>query len=167
MLSILILLFTITLIPMLIFAPWVPTRHSDIGRIGKLAELKDNDVVYDLGSWDGKVLFWLARNSGCKFIWIESYVFLYLFSIIKKHFQYKEKDIDFRLGNIFSANLSDATVIYVFGFPGKMWRLLKKLQKECKKWTRIISYSFEIEWLKIIKKDKPTEQELTIYVYEI
>jgi hypothetical protein len=165
--SILFLIFAITLIPMLIFAPWVPTRHSDIKRIAELAGLKDTDVLYDLGSWDGKVLFWISLISGCKLIWIESYIFLYLYSIIKKFFYFKGKNIDFILWNIFSHDLSDATVIYVFWFPGKMDKLLKKLQRECMSWTKVISYSFEIEWLKILKKDKPSDDRLTIYVYEI
>ncbi|EKE28953.1 MAG: hypothetical protein ACD_2C00262G0006 [uncultured bacterium (gcode 4)] len=167
MVSILFLLLIISFIPMLIFAPWVPTRYSDIERIGKLTGLKEDDVVYDLGSGDGKVIFWLSKMSNCKFIWIESFIFLYLYSILKKYLYFKDKNIDFRIGNIFNSDLSDATVIYVFWFPEKMGKLTKKLLKECKKWTRVISYSFEIGWLKVLKKDKPSDKELTIYAYEI
>lgn len=152
---------------MLIFAPWIPTRKKDLYRIVDVSWIKKWDIVYDLWSWDWKVLFAIADKIDCKLIWIESYLPLFIFSILKKRIFYKDKNISFKLWNFFSYNLGDASHIYVFWLDSKMKKLEAKLRNDCKKWTKIISYAFDFLGWKEIKKDKPTSKDLSIYIYEI
>lgn len=154
-------------IPMVIFAPWVPTSKKDVKRIWDLIKIWDKDVLYDLWSWDGKVLFEISKKYNCKLIWVESFLPLYIFSLIKKYIYFKEKNITFKLWNFFSYNLKDASIIYVFWLEWKMWTLEKKLKNECIKWTKVISYIIPFPTLRLIKKDKPKNADMTIYIYKI
>ncbi len=167
MANIFFLIFCISLLPMLIFAPWIPTRKKDIQRIITSSWIDSESVVYDLWSWDWKVLFNISERIDCRLIGIESYFPLYLYSIIKKNLFYKEKNIEFKLKNFFRCDLSDATHIYIFWLEWKMHRLEEKLKKECKPKTKIISYTFELPTFKLIKKDKPTEDVLSLFIYEM
>src|SRR4051794_36838673 len=44
------------------YSPFVPTEESDVVRMLKLAELRDGDVVFDLGSGDGRIVLEAARR---------------------------------------------------------------------------------------------------------
>ena len=52
-------------------APWVPTPYKIIEKMLTLAEVKPEDVVYDLGSGDGRVIIEAARSFGAKAVGIE------------------------------------------------------------------------------------------------
>ncbi|MES0341538.1 MAG: hypothetical protein ABUK08_04405 [Candidatus Humimicrobiaceae bacterium] len=52
-------------------APWVPTPYKIIKKMLKLAEVKPGDIVYDLGSGDGRVIIEAARSFGAKAVGIE------------------------------------------------------------------------------------------------
>ena len=43
-------------------APWVPTPYKTIKKMLKLAQVKPGDMVYDLGSGDGRVIIEAARS---------------------------------------------------------------------------------------------------------
>jgi hypothetical protein len=167
MFNIIGLILLIMVVPMLIFAPWLPTRKRDINRVLSESSFKKEDVVYDLGSWDGKVLFWLADKIDSKLVWIESFLPLYLFCVIKKLLYYRNKDIHFKFWDFFFYDLSEATHIYVFWLDWKMDRLAKKIETDCKIWTEIISYTFTFPTWKPIKIDKPNKDELSIFFYKL
>lgn len=181
------LIFSIFLIiviwPMLIFAPWVPTRQKDCKRIGELimkykffGKINKNKKIRicDLWSWDWKVLFGLNQflsksinSEEFELVWIESSFPFVIFCKIKKFIYFKNYNIKFWLGNFFDCKLDNYNVIYVFWIPHKMHKLVNKLKKECADNTLIISYSFEIDWLELIEKNKPNKDELSIYVYKL
>jgi len=162
---------TIILIPFWIawfsYAPWAPTRNSDIRRVMDLAKIKKDSIFYELWSWDWRTSFEIADKLWIKVIWVELNIFLYLLCIIKKNLFHRKSDITFLNKNLFNISLADADIIYTFGMPEKMWKLGEKIKNECKKGTQVISYTFPIAWLDDWIKDKPTPQELSIYIYEI
>ncbi|MFH1192177.1 MAG: methyltransferase domain-containing protein [bacterium] len=149
------------------FAPWVPCWKKDLKRIFALADLKTGETFYDLGCGTGKTVIYAAQNFQAKAIGVEISFILFLICKIKQ-FLAKNKNLKFKLKNLFKENLSQADVIYFFGMPKNInSRLKEKLKKECKKGTRIISYVFSIEGLTLIKKDKPYKKDLAIYLYKI
>ncbi len=149
------------------FAPWVPCWKKDMKRIFALADLKKNEIFYDLGCGTGKTVIYAGKNSQAEAIGVEISFILFLICKIKQAFT-RNKNIKFKWKNLFKEDLSQADVIYFFGMPKNInSRLKEKLQKECKEGTRIISYVFSIEGLTLIKKDKPTEKDLAIYLYKI
>jgi len=148
-------------------APWAPTRPRDYKRILDLANFKWWEKVYEVGSWDGRIsLFLWQQEKKINIIWLEINFYQYFYSKIKKYFL-KCDNISFLNRNIFKYDLSDADVIYLYWLPQNNHKLAEKFQKELKKWTRIISYVFEIPELKLIEQNKPSKEELSIYVYEI
>ncbi len=148
-------------------APWLPARKKDLKRIFKLADLKPNEIFYDLGCGDGKIVIYAAKHYNAQAIGIELALPLYFICKIKQLFNYK-KSIKFKFKSLFKENLQHADVIYVFGMKGKLKNKLKqKLEKELKKGARIISYSFPIDgWTPEII-DKPSEKDLAIYLYKL
>lgn len=166
-----LLIATILLIPFAIagfsYAPWVPTRKSDINRVIWFLKITKNSVFYELGCGDWRTSFEVADKLGIKVISIELNYLLYLLCLIKKFLFYRNTNITFLNKNLFKVNLENADIIYTFGMPEKMWKLADKIKKECKPGTQVISYTFPIEWLLDWKKDKPSEKDLSIYIYEI
>jgi hypothetical protein len=58
-------------------------------------------------------------------------------------------------------------VIYLYGLPKNNHKVVTKLLKECRPGTRIISYTFSMDGLPLVQKNKPTETVVPIYEYTI
>jgi SAM-dependent methyltransferase len=149
------------------FAPWVPSRKKDILRALKIVSPKENDVLYDLGCGNGTVIFQTAKTYPIKkAVGIEIAAPLYFWCKIRLIFEKKLKErVEFRNENIFIANISEASIVYVFGMPEALEKKLRpKLEKELKPGTKIVSYVFPIEgWVPELI-DKPKNQN-PIYLY--
>jgi SAM-dependent methyltransferase len=164
-----LLLALLVLIPLAIaglsFAPWVPTWRQDIERALRLVQLKPGEVLYDLGSGDGKVVFIAAQQFGAKAKGVELVWPLWLWSQVRR--LWTKGDTAFILGDLFGANISDADVIYLFGMPKKMTdKLRSKFERELKPGARVVTYSFPISgWTPSIQ-DKPSPKQIVIYVYQ-
>ncbi len=158
----------ILLIPFVIawfsFAPWAPTRNKDIKRGLDLAKIKPNETLFDLWCWDWRVVFFANKYYKAKSIWIELCFTLFFVCKIKQFF-YKN-NVCFKNSNLYKVDLSWANIIYLYWMPDKLPKLKEKFKMELKKWTRIISYVFKIEWWepKEISREK---WRLPIYLYEM
>jgi hypothetical protein len=162
-----ILIFCASLIfAYLSLAPWVPTRGRDLKRVFKLAGLKPGEVFYDLGCGDGRLVIEAAKKYGADARGIEMTLPFYFHCLVRKLFCGK-KTVKFKLKNLFAEDLSPANVIYFFGLPDSInLRLKEKLLKEAKPGTRIISYAFKLTGLVPEAIDKPTDDDLPIYLYK-
>ncbi|MDD3120000.1 MAG: hypothetical protein PHF46_01165 [Candidatus Gracilibacteria bacterium] len=149
------------------FAPRVPTKKKDLERVIKLANPNKNDIFYDLGCGDGRLVFCFAEK-GIKSFGFEISPFFYLFCQIKK-FLTGNKNAHFKFKSFYSTNINEASIIFMFGTDNTIntKKLEEKIKKGLKPGTKIISYVSSIEWLKPIKIDKPNKNELSIYLYEI
>lgn len=150
------------------FAPWVPARRRDMERILRLSELKDGEKFYDLGCGDGRVALYAARKMpGARVVGIEMAPPLWIWCALRKLLLSVE-NITFKLKNLFTQDLSDADVVYFFGMPKTIKNKLKhKLEKELKPGARVLSYAFQIDGWNPSKIDKPSEKDVTVYVYEM
>ena len=167
-----ILILIIILIPFAIgwfsYAPWVPTRKEDIERAIWLIEFIWKNVFFELGCWDWRTCFEVAKRYDIEVTWIEINIFMYLICILKKMIFYRKlKNVRFVYGSLFKINLKGVDIIYTFWMPEKMWKLAVKIKKECQKWTQVISYAFGINWLENEIKDKPSKDMLSIFCYKI
>lgn len=146
------------------FAPWVPLRKRDLSRIQKVSQIKPGEVFYDLGCGDGRTVFYMAEL-GAKATGIELSWPLYFFCRIKKFFYPNSKAV-FVWGNLFNQNLSAADVVYFFGMPEKIQKkIIPKLKAELKPGARVVSYAFTLPGLVPTLKDKPTENDISVYLY--
>ena len=145
-------------------APWVPTKGKDVERMIGLAEIKSEDIVYDLGCGDGRLVFASARR-GAKSIGFEIFIIPYLVAKIRSWFN-KNSKIYFT--DFFRRNISDANVVFIFLTYKPYKRLIEKLDKELKSGAKIVVYCFEIkEWQDRLIKVSKTEKDLPVYVYVV
>ena len=165
--EILALLILLILLPLAVtgylFAPWVPIRRSDLERVYQILHLKPGEVFYELGSGDGRLIFFLANRVKNPLVGIELNPWLYFWCRVRQ-----KPNTKFVLGDLFGQNLSKADVIYLFGLPRVINnRLRLKLEKEAKPGARIISYGFMItDWPPPLV-DKPDKKHLPIFVYQL
>ncbi|HEX3642208.1 MAG TPA: hypothetical protein VHV10_13030 [Ktedonobacteraceae bacterium] len=150
------LLFTIFFGP-----PFVPTPMSTIKALIQLANISEKDVVIDLGSGDGRMLIHAARQGATAKGW-EINPFLVLWTRLAVHRYKVGKSVKVHLQNYYKANLSDATIVFLYNLPPHIPKLEQKLQKDLQKGTTIISYKFTLLTLKLTATPKPG-----IFIYTI
>jgi hypothetical protein len=142
-------------IPALSFAPWVPSPMKHLKRAFDLAKIKPGERFYDLGCGDGRAVVYAAKHFGAKATGIELAFPLYIAANIRVLLA-RARGATIVFGNLFKRDLSDADVIYVYGMPSELTgRLREKLERECKRGTRVISFVFEIKGWQPTAVDRP------------
>jgi len=134
-------------------APFVPCPEDQIIKILDLLELKPGEILYDLGSGDGRVIIEAANSYGVKAIGIEINPLLVFSSrrrIIKLGLEGK---VEVLWGNFFKKNLSGANAITVYLTQPANNRLERKFLSELRPKTRVVSKSFTFKNLPFIKSD--------------
>jgi len=144
-------------------APFVPSKKRDIGRIVELAEIRKGDVIYDIGSGDGRLLIEAAKAGAKKCIGIEVNPILVKYSRIKAKLSGQQDKIEVRRGNIWKEKIDQVDTVFTYFIPAHMERLGKKLKKELKPGTKIISNKFKFPNL----EEKYYDKESQIFVYKI
>jgi tRNA A58 N-methylase Trm61 len=148
-------------------APWLPVFKKDIDRILKLAQVKDSDLVYDLGCGDGRVITAMANNSQAQVVGYEVSFLLYLWTSLKIFFLGLPKRVEIRYADFLWRDLGQATVIFCFLTPMAMKKLSPKFKKELKSGTRIISYSFSLPDWQPREVNRPDGRSIPIYYYVV
>jgi len=147
-------------------APWVPSWKKDLPRIMTLANLQPGETFYDLGCGNGKVVLAAAEQPGVQAIGVELAWPLFLICIIRKWLAHNPR-LHFVLGNLFTQDLSQADVVYVFGVPETLQKKLKMLfEQKLKPGARVISYTFKIAGWTPTLVHKPTSKDIAIYFYQ-
>ncbi len=160
-------LFFVTLIlfmllAMFIGAPLVPSKKETGERMVELLNLKKGEVVYDLGSGDGRLLI-LAAKKGAKAVGVEINPYVLIWSWIKGLLKGQIGRMKLIWGNYWSVNISAADAVVVYAMPGFMPKMAKKLKKELKPGTLIVSNSFQIPDLKLIKQETVGKDRIFLY----
>lgn len=161
LLFILVLLWI--LIPALYGLPPVPTNPERIRKALKLANLQPNEVLYDLGAGDGRVLLIAAREFGAKAVGVEVgpiQCALIWLRVISSGFG---KQIKVKWENFYRADLHDADVIFVYATSKEVMKLAPHLEKQLRKGTRLVSISADFpEW-----EPSAMDEHKLIFVYEM
>lgn len=166
-LAITLLYITTALVSLILRVPYVPTKKSVMHKILKEVKIKEGETFLDLGCGDARVLIAAEKQKKVKAIGYEIAPLIYLMAIFRKLVNKSKAKIHFK--NFFNENLKHADIIFCYLMPHELVKLAKKMKKECKKGTRIISNTFQIKGLKpikIIKKDEKTKTP-TLYLYKI
>ena len=125
-------------------AIFVPTRESVADQMLTLANVTSTDVVYDLGSGDGRVVLLAAQKYGARGVGVEldpKLVSIARDVAIEAEVQDR---VTFVQGDLFEADISRATVVAIYLSPSVNVRLEPKLRKELRAGTRIVSHQFPI-----------------------
>lgn len=152
-------------------APFVPTRKKDLERLVELADIKKGDLIYELGSGDGRILFEIAKRYEAKIIGYEISVVPYLVSkirlwLLNNIFVHKLRgEIQILYKDFYLQNLKRADVVICFLIPKAMKELAPKFKQELKKDSRVVSYVFPIKSITPKEISKPTRSSNPIYLY--
>lgn len=142
------------------WAPWWRTPDWKIRESLKLAKVTKSDLIYDLGSGDGRTLILAAKEFGAKGVGIEIDPLRFIISKTLVKLNRVSSKVKIKRKNFFNEDLSGATVIFVYLVPRALERLRPKLLKELKKGTKLISYRYKID-LPLVKYDK--ENDIRLY----
>jgi len=127
-----------------------------------LAEVGPGDVVFDLGCGDGRLVIAAARL-GARAVGIDIDPGLIRRSQENARLAQQEARTEFRRGNMFEAELSEATVVLLYLLHSVNRRLLPKLRRELKPGTRLVSHSFEMgDW---VAQRRITVEEKWIFLW--
>jgi SAM-dependent methyltransferase len=123
---------------------FVPTPQPIADAMLKLARVTPDDVVYDLGSGDGRIVILAAQKYGARGVGIE--LDARLVEISRKVAQEGEVAgrVTFIQGDLFAADISKATVVALWLSNSVNMRLEAKLKRELPAGARIVSHQFPI-----------------------
>lgn len=132
--------------------PFVPSSKRSVTAMVKLAKLRQGQTVIDVGSGDGRVLFEAAKQ-GAHAVGIEINPYLVHYTRIRAFLGHYRGQITVLWKNLWSADLSQADVVFVYLIPWKMDVLADKLRRELKPGTLVISNSFIFPHWKVERRD--------------
>jgi len=134
--------------------PYVPTPPEVVEGMLKLAGVKNGDVVYDLGSGDGRIVIMAAEKFGARGVGVELNSERIKLSIENAQKAHVQNRVRFLQQDFFKADISEATVVTLYLLSSVNLELKPKLLKELRPGTRIVSQSFDMgDW----KPDKEIE----------
>jgi SAM-dependent methyltransferase len=147
--------------------PFVPTSNRVLDNIFKYVKLNKNDLFFDLGSGDGRLVYYVAEKFKLKrAVGIELNPLLVTFAKLKAKFL-KRNNVEFYRQNIFDTDFAQAKIIYMFLFPEVVEKLKDKILRDCKKGTLIISHGFKIDGLKEKIYLETRSRPFSTYYYQL
>ena len=144
--------------------PFVPTPENVVDKMIELAGVKKGDVVYDLGSGDGRIVIAAAKR-GARAIGFEIDPDLVAESRANIQKAGVQEFAEIRNQDILTVDLSGASVVTMYLLPDVNLKLRPNLQKQLKPGSRIVSHAFDMgDW----KADKVEQiNGRTIYLWTI
>ncbi|MFC1551539.1 SAM-dependent methyltransferase [Candidatus Latescibacterota bacterium] len=136
----------------LYIVPYVPSDQTRVERMLRIAGTREDDIVYDLGCGDGRIVITAAKEFGASAVGVEINA-----GLIGKSERNAAKEgvadkVRFIQQDLFAADIGAATVVTLYLTELVNRKLRPKLFMELKPGTRIVSSNFDMgEW----KPDKP------------
>ena len=123
---------------------FVPTREAVADQMLQLARVVPQDVVYDLGSGDGRIVNLAAQKYGARGVGIEMQPHLVAIARqVARDAQIADR-VTFIEGDLFTADISKATIVTLYLSYSVNRRLEAKLKRELRPGTRVVSHQFPI-----------------------
>ncbi|WP_420473506.1 class I SAM-dependent methyltransferase [Noviherbaspirillum sp. ST9] len=128
--------------------PYDPSPPEVVDRMLSLAAVSRNDLLYDLGCGDGRIVIAAAQKYGARGIGID----LDPRRVEEAWANAKRARVDervvFRVGDLYTADFSDATVVTLFLWPHVNRKLRPILWRQLKIGTRVVSHLWDMgpEW---------------------
>jgi ribosomal protein L11 methylase PrmA len=123
---------------------FVPTPHEVVEDMLRLANVRKGDILYDLGSGDGRIAIAAAKRYGIRAVGIDIDP-----ERIREATENARKAgvsnlVEFRQEDLFKADFREATVITLYLLPDLNVKLRARLWEEMKPGTRIVSHQFDM-----------------------
>lgn len=147
LLLILLFLFARWFVGFGVGAPFLPIRKRDIQDAFSLVNISAQDVVFDLGSGDGRILVEAAKR-GARVVGYEINPFLVWISRFRLR-QFRNR-AQIHRKNLLHADLKDATIIFIFGIEKLMPKIAKMIEGRAKPGLQIVSFAFDLPGFKSV-----------------
>jgi SAM-dependent methyltransferase len=128
--------------------PYVPTPQEVVDKMLDMAKVGKNDIVYDLGCGDGRIVITAAKDRGARGVGID----LNPERIKEANANLAQADVGDRVkfieGDLFKSDFSEATVVTLYLLPQVNAALRPQLWRQLKVGTRVVSHAFDMgpEW---------------------
>ncbi|HEV2763658.1 MAG TPA: class I SAM-dependent methyltransferase [Pyrinomonadaceae bacterium] len=122
--------------------PYVPTPEPVVARMLEMAGVKKDDLLYDLGSGDGRIVITAAKKYGARGVGYDIDPLRIRESNENAQRAGVADRVRFVQGDLFQADLSGASVVTLYLLPEINDRLRPKLLKELKPGTRVVSHNY-------------------------
>ena len=123
---------------------FVPTPQEVVDAMLKLAKVTATDVVYDLGSGDGRIPITAARTYGARGVGIDIDPQRIKEATANLQAAGVGDKVRFLNQDLFTTNISEATVVTLYLLPSLNLKVLPKLNAELKPGTRVVSHAFDM-----------------------
>ena len=143
-------------------AGWWPTPMKAVRRMLELAELKEDDRLYDLGSGDGRILIEAARMYGVRGVGIEVDPLRVAMSRLIVRLRGAQGLVTIVHGNFFRESIAEASVVTLF-LTQKTNRRLKQKLLELRDGTRIVTHNWTFEGWALAQ----TDERERVYLYVV
>lgn len=144
---------------------YVPTPQDVVEAMLEMAGVKKGDVLYDLGSGDGRIPVTAAKRFGIRAVGIDIDPARVAEANTNARAAGVTDLVTFRNADLFETDLSEASVVTLYLLPALNLKLRPKLLKELKPGSRIVSHAFDMgDW-------KPDETRVvggrTVYLWTV
>jgi predicted RNA methylase len=110
----------------------------------KMADLKAGEVMFDLGSGDGRAVIIAAKTFGARSVGVELREDLAKKALGTVHDNRLEDRVTIVNADMFNINLSEADVVYLYLTTSANEKIRPKLESDLKKGARVVSHDYEI-----------------------
>jgi SAM-dependent methyltransferase len=149
--------------PRLRGAPWLPMPKRAVYKLLDMAKVGPDDVVYDLGCGDGRVIIAAARRYGARAVGIEIHPLRVLWcKALVAALRLRDRVTIVR-GDLFREDLSGASLVICYLLQRTNDRLEAKLRQELPAGARVASMRFTFSGLHLVREDKRDK----LYLYDL
>jgi predicted RNA methylase len=150
-------------------APYIPSPQVIVERMLEAGHVKPGEVVYDLGSGDGKVVITAAQKFGARAVGVEIRADLCRIANERIKVLGLEDRVRIVQGSALHVDLSPADVVTMWFLTTSNERLKPILEKQLKPKARVVSNQFPIKGWKPVEtvRGKEGSTSYSIYVYEM
>lgn len=150
--------------------PYVPTPPQVVEAMLEVAKVTKDDVVYDLGSGDGRIVITAAKKYGVRGVGYDLDPDRVKEARENAKAAGVEDRVKFEVQNVFTADFREATVVTMYLLPTVNLKLKPRLLAELKPGTRVVSHDFDMgDWTpeKTLTIKGAGEREHTVYFWVV
>jgi hypothetical protein len=144
-------------------APWVPSRGRIVTKMLTMADVQPGELVYDLGSGDGRIVVVAASRFGARAVGVEIDPLRYVLSRLIIALLGLRGQSRVVYGDMFSQDLSQADVVTCYLLQETNRQLEGKLIRELRPGARVVSNTFTFPGLRLTRSDDQSK----VFVYTV
>lgn len=144
---------------------FVPTPNEVVDKMLEMAKVTSKDIVYDLGCGDGRIVITAAQKYGVRAVGVDIDPKRIEEATANAKAAKVTDKVRFIEGDLFEADISEATVVALYLLTRLNEKLKPKLLKELKPGSRVVSHAFDMgDW---VPEQKANVAASTVYLWRI